>query len=272
MIKVKVLLSSCLLLLSMIAFSQKITTSFSVGYGGGLAKQDFDFSRTRTASTDVRQNEQYSLGKGLQVNGSIGFILSENLEAELAIGYLMGGKTQAIDLDSRDPLAIVKDEHTISGKMLSFAPGFVFRSNPMGSLQPYGKLAVVLASPTIKEDFYSSDAGNLSTFQATWKYNGGMATGFSGAAGVTFKMGKINLFSELFITSLAYSPKKGEMTVLTINGVDNLANLNVIDKQVIFVSTLDRNANIPNSSPDQVLKTYSPFSNSGLRVGVQLTF
>ncbi len=259
-------------LLSFTGYSQKLTASFSMGYGSGLAKNDFDFNRTRTTNVDDRESVKYSLGKGLQLNGSMGYILNENMEAELGISYLMGGKTESVQTDLRDPASITTDTHTISAKALSFAPGLVFKSKAAGSLQPYAKLGIVLSLPSITDEYHSQDTGGPDVWHEVWKYKGGMATGFTSAVGATYKMGSFDLFGELYVTSLSYAPKEGEMTESSFNGTNLLPNRDVIDKQVQFVDSYNRQTNIPNTSPNPVLKTYYPLSNWGLKVGVKFNF
>jgi len=281
--KTKILMFLLGSVLSINAYSQKISASFSVGYGTGMAKADFSdpnfgtiINRTRTNTTDIRNNVKYSLGKGIQANGTFGYILNENLEAELGISYLMGGKTEAMETDLRDPLGAITDTYTMSAKALSFAPGLVFKSKASGNLQPYAKLAAVISKPSITFDYTLNDPTGPFAWHESWKYKGGVGMGFSSSIGTTYTMGKFDLFGELFVTSLSYAPKQGEMTEATSTSAgvvtNELATFDVIDKQIQFVDSYDRNVNIAISNPNQLLKTYFPMSNYGLRVGVKFKF
>ena len=261
-------IASVAFLLSTRSYGQ-INAAFSVGYGSPMASGDYYQNRTRDNGTDIREQVKYSLGKGLNLNAIFGYGINENMEIELGINYLMGAETQSVDTDLRNAPIIQTDTYVIKGSGLSFAPGLKIKASGDG-LKPYLRLAPVISLPGITEDFTQDDGIDL--FHTTTKYRKGTAFGISSALGTTMEMGGIKIFGELYATSLSYSPKQGEYTEVTLNGTDFLAQLDVIDKQWVYLDTIDRNANINITEPDQLLKVKFPFSSVGLRLGVSFSF
>ncbi|MDH5400748.1 MAG: outer membrane beta-barrel protein, partial [Cyclobacteriaceae bacterium] len=209
--------------------AQKLTVSVSSGYGMPMAAQDYLRERTRDNTTDVVDMVKYSLGKGLNFNGSIGYNVKDNMELELGVGYLMGGKTVSLERDLRDPANHITHTREISATMLSFSPGMVFKM-PTEGLQPYVKVAAIIGVPAVHSDYTYED--NVDLIVVNRKYYKGAAVGFSSAFGVNYDLGSLKLFGELFANSLSYSPSYGEITEYTTNGQDMLSTLDVKDMSV----------------------------------------
>ncbi|MDH5365785.1 MAG: hypothetical protein OEW67_02305, partial [Cyclobacteriaceae bacterium] len=106
-----------------------------------------------------------------------------------------------------------------------------------------------------------------------WKFKGGLGIGLNSGFGTFYSLSdKMRLFGEFNITALNYAPKEGELITATRNGVDELPGLDTIDKEISFVETVDNNANIPITSPNQVLQLKLPYGSIGINFGVIISF
>ena len=247
----------------------QMSASFSTGYGMGLSQGNYYEGRYRDNTVNNRELVKYSLGSGLNFNGIFNYGLNDNLELELGVTYLMGSKTESVDYDGRDPLAIQNDVFSISAKGLSVTPGILIKGSGEG-VRPYSRLGLNLGKPSITEEITFDDGTNISYVKV--EYGQGMSIGFSGAFGALYNIGSLDLFGELFINSVAYAPKFGEVTALEQDGTSIISNFDVIDLQTNYVDVLDRNKNIPNTSPNEALLQYYPLSSYGLKIGVRYNF
>lgn len=141
----------------------------------------------------------------------------------------------------------------------------------MPDLALYWELGV--GSKILTEDIDRDISGDVDIMK--WEYTGGIATGFSGAAGVNFSLSRsFTLFLEANLISMSYAPKKGVMTENSYNGVDQLSGLTASQKEVEYVKeyTIDWSNPPPDSQPQKALKFYFPFSSAGLTLGLTIRF
>ena len=82
------------------------------------------------------------------------------------------------------------------------------------------------------------------------------------------------VYTEFGFIAQSWSPKKAELTKLTVNGVDKLPTLTASEKEVEFVDSYSySNAGPGNpSTPSKSLKMYVPLSSVGLNVGLHFRF
>ena len=259
--------------LSMMAingFAQGMYGSVRVGYNFPSGAQTLSTNTTTTATTDISEPVDISLGQGVNVAATFGYSLSDNIAAELGVNYLLSSAQTAIDNDETRP-RIRTEEY--AGTMIQINPALVFSIPMDGSLQPYAKVGAVLGIGSTKYTFTNDDISNNNLDIEEWKFSGGLGLGFNTGFGAYYSLNdKMKLFGELNITSLTYAPTKGELITATSNGADQLPGLDTIDKEIIFVDRVDNNANIPNASPDEALKMKLPYGSVGINVGINISF
>jgi len=249
--------------------SQSMYASFNLGYGLGSGTQSYT-NRTVTNNSDILETINISLGKGINATGTFGYILSDNISAEIGVAYLISAKQEVFNNNLTRPRTRVEE---YAGSMLKLNPTVVFSMPMQGSLQPYAKLGVVLGFGNSKYTYTNDDPTNNRLDIDEWKFNGGLGIGLNSAFGVYYSLNdNMKLFAELNITSLNYAPTNGELVTSTSNGVDQLPSLDTIDKEIIFVDPLDNNINISITNPDQALKVKLPYGSTGVNIGVTYNF
>jgi hypothetical protein len=246
-------------------FAQGLYVNVNAGYGSGINKSTIS-DLTETATTYTYNQKSLSFGKGINFGGAIGYMFTKNMGAELGLSYLIGGKSKSTGtyLDRTE-------SSTYDGKMLKINPSFIFTAGT-GKFNPYAKMGLVVGFGSFNHDYsvtYKTDNVNITSY----KYNGGMALGFSSALGATYKLNNnLSLFGELNLISLSYSPEKGVVTKYTNNGTDLLPSMTMYDNEVDFVDsyTVNRTGTTDTTKPRQTIKVPFPFGSFGFNFGIRI--
>ncbi|HCS20940.1 MAG TPA: hypothetical protein DIW47_10350 [Bacteroidetes bacterium] len=252
-------------------FAQGGYVNFNVGYGLKMGSQNleyfgfYNYSTTGNASTS--EQVLVSLGKGLNLGGTLGYMFNKNIGAELGVSYLIGGKSKA-----KDTYPGGNAEYTLSSKMLRLFPSLVIATG-FEKINPYAKFGIVIGSGSILYEIVDNDGGDVTKMKM--KLNGGIAFGLSSGIGALFNLSeKMAFYSELNMVNLSYAPKKGEVTELTFNGVNFLGDLTTREREVEFVDRYTYNPSNPpaDSQPSQELKQKLPYGSIGLSLGLRINF
>lgn len=251
--------------------AQGAYVNLNAGYGLIMSSQNLEFFGfyNYTSESDSYTAEQInvSLGKGLNFGGAFGYMFNKNIGAELGISYLLGDKFKA-----KETYSGVTNNLTLSSKMLRINPSFVIAAG-FEKINPYAKLGLVIGYGSILFDNNANEDGAIVVREM--KLNGGMALGLSSGIGAIFNQSdKMSFYSELTMVNLAYAPTKGEVTSATFNGVDNLPNMSISEKNVEFVDHYTYNSSNPpvSSQPAKELKQKLPFGSFGLNIGLRINF
>ncbi len=258
-------------LLSNNVYAQGAYVTIHGGYGLGVNTQNGELlglSNTVRSNNSITYNKaSYSLGKGLNFGGALGYMFNKNIGAELGISYLIGGKSTGQDTYTNG-----ETDYTISGKMLRITPSIVISSGFEGT-EPYAKFGMVIGSGSVIYEYNDNDDGDIDYEKI--KLNEGLSFGISSTIGSVFKLNdKMSFFGELNMISLQYSPKKGEIIEATYNGTDVLPSLTTSEKEIEFVDSYTFNyaSPPPDSQPDKEVKFKMPFGSFGLNFGVRIGF
>lgn len=246
-------------------FAQRAYVNINVGYGFRMSSQNLHFFNfyNSTSGNIINTNEQVnvSLGKGLNIGGTFGYMINKNIGTELGVSYLIGGKSKAkvADLDGTS-------DYTLSSKMLRINPTIVIASG-FEKINPYAKFGLIIGSGSImyKEIYNNAGVGIMKM-----KLNGGIALGLSSGVGAIYKMNdKMSFYGELNMVNLSYAPTKGKITDYSYNGVDGLVDLTTNEKEIEFVDSYTYNSNNQpsDSKPSIKLKQKLPFGSFGLILG-----
>ena len=250
-------------------YSQKMYVNLSVGYGFATDTQKYGENSIELINSTKIESVDYSLGKGIYVNGAIGYMFNKYFGTELGISYLKGVKTESTDT-FLDP--IFNANFSSSGTMLRFIPQIVLTPG-FEKINPYAKFGLIIGTnPSFSEvqSYYL-----VTKVERTDNYDGGVAFGFSSSIGVLYKLNnKFSLSSEVSLTSLSYSPKRQKITNYTVDGMDILNLLPVKDKEIeYFDEYFSPNGVIVNDNePKKQLSIKVPFSSIGLNFGVHYQF
>ena len=252
-------------------FGQETYMKINAGYSVNMSSQNleyFDFYNYNIA-TNSNTNEQVfvSLGKGLNFDGTIGYMFNENIGAELRLSYLIGGKSTAKHDYENGAM-----DYTISSNMLRANPSLVLSTGSKG-INPYAKFGVIIGTGSVNYKYEDNEDGDI--YKANLKMDGGLALGLNAAIGVNYTFNdNMSLFGEINMINMSYAPDKGEITEATYNGTDELPDMTTREKEIDFVDSYTYNQNDPppESEPKKELKQKLPFGSLGLNLGLRIGF
>ena len=268
------------------AYGQKgLYLNVGGGYGICIAANSNAASYDRTQIAGLNTNKvssgSGSFGKGVQFGATVGFMFSENIGAELNVGYLVGTKsTQTLYQDIYMPPTMLSSsyENKMSGNMLRLTPALKF-SVGKDKLKPYMRVGLVvglagkLKNVVTRNETYSSGASSYLSVEES-SYTGGVSLGLSASLGVNYKLSdKLGIFAEIGIISQSWAPNKRLVTLSTVNGVNKLGTMTTNEKETTYLNSYTQVSSSYNPNvPAQALKIAMPFSSVGLNIGVQLSF
>ena len=251
--------------------SNKIYISISGGYGF-VSASNSQYATTTVYSGFPTTHESFkstgSFGKGLQFGATVGYLFTENIGAELNVGYLIGEKITHTETDSRG----LFQEEKSSAKMLRLTPSIKIQVGKK-NIKPYMRFGLIIGlAPKITISYLLNipNAKNPLTEESDRTMSGGTSIGFSAGVGAKYKLNeRIGVFGEFSLVSQAWAPKKAVFTKSIVNGVDELPSLTISQKEVEYVDPYVQGISNPNE-PSKSLKTYMPFSSIGINVGLQI--
>ncbi len=243
-------------------FSQGAYVSLNLGYGLGASSQNIGiYNRTSTNYEQVN----VSFGQGLNIGGTFGYMLNENIGAELGISYLLGGSSTM-----QHSFTSGTTDYTFSSKMLRINPSIVLTTGLEG-INPYAKFGFLIGTGSITNEVNQTSGGTVAFIKT--KLNGGMALGFTASIGAMYNLSdNMSLFGEFAMVNMSYAPTKGEVTEATLNGADKLSDLTTKEKLTDYVDSFNPSTSIPDSQPDQLLKEKLPFGSFGINIGIRIGF
>lgn len=235
--------------------AQGLYLSANAGYALGAGTQEFGSNTTYTGATVSYEGVYGSLGEGFKFGVSGGYVFSENLGAELGLSYWLG-KTIQYTEKSTGYTATSK----MSGSGIVAVPSIVVSAN-IRPVNPYARVGLVFGILRVAEE--SSLQQPVLPSEAAQEESGNLAFGFAGALGVIVATGgAVDLFAEMALHAVTYSPGQSEVTRFTVGGVDRLSSVpqKVVEYKESFTS----------GGSSTALAVRRPFSSVGLQVGVRM--
>jgi opacity protein-like surface antigen len=247
------------------------------GLGGGVGLKQYVLNvwadETATATTDNYVVKSLGLGGGFNVNAAFGYKFSDYVGIEFGINEFigMGKKVNGSRTGTTNDFT---SEDKISGMMLQVVPAVVISPN-LEKVNPYARLGMIIGvlPSIVVNSSKTSTSGGVSRAttitESKQKLHGGLALGFTAAAGASFNLSdKLALYGEFVFNGITYAPSKRIYKTYTVDGVDKLANMTTKEKEMEFVKKYDADENIPDGSPDKAPKVSFNFSNVELNIGV----
>lgn len=218
-----------------------------------------------------------TLGKGINIGGSAGYMFNKNIGIELGTSYLIGGSTNFTHSYSY-PTYTDYYTYKVYTKMFKLIPTLVV-SGGFEILDPYLKLGLIVGLGSVNAEIdrtYKSLNYNASIIlHQTEKDNGGIAIGYNTAIGLSYNMGDhFAVFGELNMVNLSYTPTKGEIVSFAIDGEDKLSELNTSEREYEFADSYTEDSSIiaSTSTPTKQLKNRLSLGSIGINIGVKITF
>ncbi|MCX6231498.1 MAG: outer membrane beta-barrel protein [Bacteroidetes bacterium] len=267
-------------------FSQNFYFSLNAGYGlklNGLTYyEEVRQAKSNSNYTSTRDVNRISFGKGFNVTGALGYMFNKNMGVELGLSYLIGGTTSVKDSYYDVAGALSYSNTDYSARMFRINPSVYFTAgNKM--ISPYARFGLIIGFATITEDYEDKISNtiynpnppyglitNVTATTHTEKMNGSMALGFNAALGAALNVSdKFCWFAELNVVSLSYAPTKGEIVSYTLNGQNNLSNLNTSQRETEYSEnySYDTSVGQPFNEPGKSIRVNHPFSSIGINLG-----
>ncbi len=164
-----------------------------------------------------------SYGAGMVPNVSVGYFFSENLGAELNLGYLIGRKTTLTD-----NLGNNTGTDKFNSTTFYLNPSFVICGNNEAKVVPYAKIGMFLGmgtKATIKShtDYFNNAQELTATDDDEFEYKGNMALGLTSALGMDFMLTeKFAIFGELTTRLASWSPKSYTASTTSIDYINGI--------------------------------------------------
>jgi Outer membrane protein beta-barrel domain len=243
------------------------------GLGGAICSaphMDYQYSdNDHNGYQETIEAKRAGLGDGLPIFAAAGYYFGKNLGVELGVNYFYGLPNKIVN--TRAGLSTTSKT---TGSMLALLPAFIMKFD-LGKCKPYARLGLIIGvlntAKTVIKTSGSSDT--LEKVDATIKYYGGIAIGAQAALGVEYPMSKmLSLFGEVNLNGINWAPKKGKFTQYSVNGVDELGNMQEIVKSWDYEKKIDLGEPFSLDQPGKRESINYSFANVGLIVGVKINF
>lgn len=261
--------------------AQGLYVTLGGGYGFGansyLLGSQTVTTNTGSINTTSEKVLNVSLGQGINLGGSAGYMLNEHVGVELGVGYLLGSKI--LVNENTDITSTSTDHFTFNYQTRSLRLMPVLKICGGGELlNPYVKFGMVIGlmnSSMVYNDREGTSSGITNTTKSETKMTGNNSFGFTASAGVSYKItDNISVFGECMLLAQSLSFSKAEITKMELNGNDILPSMSVRNKQTTFSKDFTRdNSGTPDSTvPDKQPAFSLPFSSVGFNLGVHYAF
>jgi opacity protein-like surface antigen len=223
------------------------------------------YNLTATSATNEKSEVfSFSLGKGVNFGGAVGYMFHKNIGAELGINYLIGTETTGKGTSYTGDFF----SRSYKAKMLLFKPTLVISAG-FEKINPYAKFGLLMSTGSVTKQSDSKNGANTS--EQTTKMDGGIGIGFTASAGISYGITpKIAIIGELNYNGLTYNPKKEQLTAIKRNGVDVLSTLTTSQKETEYTDILiDDGTPFDPNKPSKSYFQNLPLSSLGFNIGLR---
>jgi hypothetical protein len=263
--------------LSALGMKAQPYAGITVGYGlpGSWSVLGHNIESNKPANTFSNENVKGSYGTGLNFGGYFGDMLADDIGLELGVNYLMGWKYKFTDHNVMSPGVIDNTEQEIYARSLRLCPSLRIEFGDWNA-RPYMRagIAIGIMNKLIDNSTETfTNPGTTDVALETFERRGGVSIGFTGALGIGIPVNdNMFFFAEVCDYNMNWAPAKGEITVATLNGADELGGMTTDEKEFEYVDMVDQTMNTASSQPTKQLKTYFPMSSFGINVGLHFAF
>ncbi len=272
----------------------------STGYSFESGKTEFNNADPNgltgiMQSTDITVNADGSnvnvkslngtVGAGLKVNVTGGYMFNPFIGAEMGISYFHGDKTMIGRL--RSPQVTSEENTYLRG--FDVAPGLILTPN-FKKVNPYARMGLIVpiaGDLTIETMARQKDGGGQGTdilVEAKSEVKSKFSVGYFGAIGLNYPVSNnLSIFGEVEIKNLSIKSKSAEITEYTTTAITDgqsqlvpgqqLEDLPVYEKQFEFSDDFNQSTTTqPNQdAPRQIPTQFVNASGIGVNVGIRFT-
>ncbi len=297
----KIILLCALFMASLTVNAQRFYLDFNFGYGFGMPGNVLG----EKSHTDIINGERFktasnltgSIGSGLNLQLTPGYMINDNIGIELGINYFIGSKTTMAESTSSltmnigpnnfDNADFSSRKDVANSSQLRIAPAVLISTGISNTISGYAKLGIIMplmGSTIVNTTAYSArvESGEIVRDEIIVKtvISGAPSFGFKGALGMNYNItDNLSLFGEVFVASLNIKQKTRRMESYSFNGQDGIDALPSYNKDIDYIDELtpesnnsDVNTSSEGTAPKEELFQKTSFSQMGIQIGIKYTF
>jgi hypothetical protein len=242
--------------------AQGVYVSANAGYGLGAGTQILGMNQTSAGTTITYYSFEGvfgSYGEGFKFGASAGYMFNKNFGTELGLSYWLG---KTFEWTANAGWNSQTSKYSCSGFLA--VPSIVVSAD-MKTINPYARFGLVFGTMKVKEEGRYEENAHIR--EGTIEETGSLAFGYVGALGIVVPAGgTVDIFAEVALHSLTYSPSQSEVTKLTVDGVDQKASL----PRTVYKYEESFDLSFPPGTTDTKLAVRRPLSSIGIVVGVRI--
>lgn len=236
----KGLLVGALLLGAGAVSAQNLYVGLQAGYGIATPSEVVGTVSEFNSTGQTTTNVYGTYGGGTNIGLNVGYMFGEHVGAELGFNYFLGSTVESTNT------TVPTGKVTVNSKSTQFrlAPSLIVTTG--GDVALYGKGGLVLpvGGSTVTEYRDSGTNPLVGRVEQDFESKGAMSIGFQGAIGVNYNLSdKLSLFGEVGSVNLRIKGASRTVTAYSVDGTDQLANLDTYDKETVYVEELNPNSN-----------------------------
>ena len=245
-----------------------ITLRPMLGYGIGTGKivMGTDRERDSTGKQTKNENLYYSAGSGIKIGVGLDTDVSENVALGFDLGYSIGSKKETNKY--KDPTYSSVDE-----LKTSFIPinATLKVKTTIDKITPFAGFGpTILLAPKSIGTYSYTHGTNTKEKETETTYKLGF--GYHGLVGIEYSLSdKMVLITQLRVDQVSLKADKSKITKATANGVDQLAGMDIRDKETTYEED-DSSDNSANANVPRIENTYTIPANSftaGVGLGIK---
>jgi len=262
-------------------FAQKFYCNLGSGYNfsaaptmpGYVQNESFSYQIGTILDSISLTKGTGSLGKGMQIKGTIGYMLNKKIGLELNASYFCGSPLSRVFYTTffYDLTGYNNEKYTFTGRMLRLIPALQI-STDAGPVKLYMKTGLVIGLLSKLKQTNKENCSGIHFYESEIEYSGGIPLGFNGTTGAVIKLNnRFSIYSEIDYIIQSWAPVKSEYIKNTSDNVDILSTMTNREKETIYVDNLSSvSSETDQSLPRKDVKKYWPFNSLGINLGLRV--
>ncbi|HRO76338.1 MAG TPA: outer membrane beta-barrel protein [Crocinitomicaceae bacterium] len=301
----KITLVCAMVLASMGAKAQGFYLDFNAGYGFGMPGNVLGVKSHTDIVEGVRYNTSSnlmgSIGNGLNLQLTPGYMITDNIGVELGINYFIGSKTTMAESEvtlteassNLDHAAFSSRKDVANSNQLRIAPAVLLSTGASKQVSGYAKMGIIMplmGGTTVNTNALNGTISNgvitQETVVAKTEVNGAPSFGFRGALGINYNItDNLSVFGEVFAMSLNVKQKSRKTVSYKLDGQEIVETLPKYSSSFDYVDEVTPESNNADAiitggwaedhdvaKPKQELFAKTSFSQMGFQFGIKYTF
>ncbi len=261
--------------------AQDFYINLQTGYGfateaGQANYTDIEF----VDNVEVQEIVAGGFGEGIYFRGNLGYQHSEFIAVEFGLNYLLGRTiTTEEKRQEHGPGGALFIASTTSRNLnaLIFTPQLVVLIPTTSTVKPYIKTGLAFGTfmKAKFEEAYNTDNNMFIQIDRNTEnsFDGGTPLGFIMALGAKSMVSETVAFTIDFnLLNMTYRPHTGTVTKFEENGSNELENLTIREREIIFNNKIENNSSVTpdENEPLRALPISLPMSNVTFNIGLQI--